>query len=147
MRPSSSIAKDEAEIAKFRPEVTYVIGFVSLFAYSAGAVVCHQIPERSFFLAGRQLPVCARCTGLYLAAALGLAAWVLFRSARGARWPISPPSAVVALVVAGLPTLLSFLAGVAGWWNGSNVERALLALPLGAAAGVLVAAVATKDLR
>ncbi len=25
---------------------------------------CHQIPERSFFIAGRQFPLCARCTGI-----------------------------------------------------------------------------------
>lgn len=25
---------------------------------------CHQIPERSFFLNGKQFPVCARCTGV-----------------------------------------------------------------------------------
>ena len=25
---------------------------------------CHRLPERSFFYQGRQLPVCARCTGL-----------------------------------------------------------------------------------
>ena len=27
---------------------------------------CHQIPERSFFFRGRQFPVCARCTGIYI---------------------------------------------------------------------------------
>lgn len=27
---------------------------------------CHQMPERSFFLRGYQLPVCARCTGMIL---------------------------------------------------------------------------------
>lgn len=27
--------------------------------------VCHQQPERSFFLNGLQLPLCARCTGIY----------------------------------------------------------------------------------
>jgi len=37
--------------------------------------------------------------------------------------------------------------GVAGVWDGSNMTRALLAIPLGAAAGAIVAAVATKDLR
>lgn len=27
---------------------------------------CHQMPERSFFLNGYQLPLCARCTGIAL---------------------------------------------------------------------------------
>ena len=38
--------------------------------YVAGAVVCHQKAERSFSLAGQPLPVCARCTGIYVGAAL-----------------------------------------------------------------------------
>jgi hypothetical protein len=36
---------------------------------------------------------------------------------------------------------------VAGVWDGSNLTRAALAVPLGLAAGAVVAAVATKDLR
>ena len=27
---------------------------------------CHQLPERSYFYKGKQLPLCARCTGIYL---------------------------------------------------------------------------------
>lgn len=30
------------------------------------ATGCHQMPERSFFVRGYQLPVCARCTGVFL---------------------------------------------------------------------------------
>ncbi len=43
-----------------------------------GYAVCHRITDRSFAIAGRQLPLCARCTGMYLGvviifAVLGLA--------------------------------------------------------------------------
>ncbi len=39
---------------------------------------CHQMPERSFFIRGRQFPLCARCTGLLVGdvLALSLAAFV-----------------------------------------------------------------------
>ncbi len=33
--------------------------------------ICHQLPERSFFIFGHQLPVCARCTGIYFGALAG----------------------------------------------------------------------------
>lgn len=28
-------------------------------------LICHRIPERSFFIGNHQFPVCARCTGFY----------------------------------------------------------------------------------
>lgn len=27
---------------------------------------CHQLPERSFFIKGKQTPVCARCCGVFI---------------------------------------------------------------------------------
>ena len=118
------------------------------FLYAAGGVICHQLPERSFFVDGRQLPVCARCTGLYLSGAAGFLAWLIWKAARGWRkFAVSPRPALVIVIVAALPTALSYLTGVTGMWDGSNVTRAILALPFGLSAGAVVAAVATKDLR
>ena len=37
-----------------------------------GYAVCHRIDERSFHVFGRQLPLCARCTGEFNAAAISL---------------------------------------------------------------------------
>jgi uncharacterized membrane protein len=36
--------------------------------YTLGGFVCHQAPERSFHIAGAQLPLCVRCTMLLLGA-------------------------------------------------------------------------------
>ena len=121
-----------------------VIGFI----YAVGSVVCHQLPDRSFFIEGRQLPVCARCTGLYLSGAAGVLGWVIAKSAR--RWramTVPPQVARRGMVVAAVPTAISYIGGVSGMWDGSNLLRAALAVPLGLAAGAVVAAVATKDLR
>lgn len=41
-------------------------------ADAVGYAVCHRIDERSFHVFGRQLPLCARCTGEFNAAALAL---------------------------------------------------------------------------
>jgi hypothetical protein len=38
---------------------------------AVGGIICHQLPERSFAIDGRQLPVCGRCLGLYAGAAAG----------------------------------------------------------------------------
>src|SRR5687768_17099872 len=118
------------------------------FVYAAGSLICHQLPERSFFLDGRQLPVCARCTGLYLSGAAGFFGWFIWKTARGwRRFIVAPRAALAIVIVAGVPTALSYATGVIGVWDGSNITRALLAVPLGACAGAVVAAVATKDLR
>jgi uncharacterized membrane protein len=62
-----------------------------------GYAVCHRIPERSFILAGRQLPLCARCTGTFVGAMLGLLAMILLRRPKASRMP---PVSVLATLVA-----------------------------------------------
>lgn len=42
-----------------------------------GLLGCHQRPDRSFFVRGRQLPLCARCTGVFAGYLLGGALFAL----------------------------------------------------------------------
>ena len=42
-------------------------------ADAVGYAVCHRISERSFHIGNRQLPLCARCSGTFTAAAVTLA--------------------------------------------------------------------------
>src|SRR5690349_25091306 len=124
------------------------MGLLLAMIFAIGGVICHQRPERSFFVEGHQLPVCARCTGLYVSAAIGLLGWWGLKLAR--KWrpvEIDPQMAVRLLLIAAIPTAISLATAAIGWWDGSNITRALLAIPLGASAGAIVAAVSTKDLR
>jgi uncharacterized membrane protein len=45
-----------------------LLGKADAFGYA----VCHRIDERSFHIGTRQLPLCARCSGMFLGALLGL---------------------------------------------------------------------------
>lgn len=40
---------------------------------------CHQMPERSFFWYGKQFPVCARCTGVFVGYLIGSCILVFHR--------------------------------------------------------------------
>lgn len=114
--------------------------------YALGALICHQQPDRSFFAGGVQLPVCARCFGLYAGAALGAMGWWGWRLARAsqARVPAPGPRLVA---LAAVPTGVTVASALTGLGDPSNVWRALLAVPLGAAAGAVVGAVASRDLK
>lgn len=96
----------------------------------AASFVCHQRDERSFHVKGERLAVCGRCTGLYVAGAIGaLAAW--FGVAR-------VPARTRRLVLfAALPTAITIAVEVSGAANPGNVLRATSALPFGAVAGWL----------
>lgn len=120
----------------------------SAAVYLAGSLVCHQLPDRSFAYGGAQLPVCARCLGLYAGGLIGALIWAISTAARSTSSRIVQRSTFrTALIGAALPTLLSVAAGAFGIWDGSNLTRALLALPLGAVIAATVAAVAAGDLR
>ena len=100
--------------------------------FPIGTFICHQRPERSFFVGGVQLPVCARCTGLYVGAAVAAPAALVAATAAGvgrARW---------VLAAAALPTAITWTVEIAGLAHFSNVTRFIAALPLGLVAAWLV---------
>jgi uncharacterized membrane protein len=123
-----------AAFAATRPSAASPVYMFALGVYAIGRVVCHQLPARSFHLWGASLPVCARCTGLYLGAAVtaivlgasdGLAA-----RARGAK---AAGQARVVLLSACVPTAATL---IFEWTTGvmpANWIRALAGVPLGAA--------------
>ncbi|HMA35626.1 MAG TPA: DUF2085 domain-containing protein [Chloroflexia bacterium] len=49
-----------------------------------GFGVCHQLSSHSLFIAGHQLPLCARCSGIYLGALITLGMLLILRPLAGA---------------------------------------------------------------
>jgi len=93
-----------------------------------GYAICHRIPERSFILNGRQLPLCARCTGTFLGAILGLTAMLLLGRHRASRLPPVPVLAVLVLFVGlwafdGLNSYLTFFPGAPHLYEPQNWLR------------------------
>jgi uncharacterized membrane protein len=106
--------------------------------YVVGSRICHQRPERSFHTAGIPWPVCARCSGMYLGAAV--AGWVGLTAAGRMRARATSVRAVLA--AAALPTLATWTAERFFDVPFSNAARFVAALPLGAVVAAIVVAVA-----
>jgi len=105
---------------------------ISASVYAIGSLVCHQLPERSFHLGGFQLPVCARCVGLYSGAAIGALATVVMR-------PVGVPRRARQILVLGaLPTVITIALEIAGLWPTTNIVRAVAGFPLGLVAALVV---------
>lgn len=88
-------------------------------ADAVGYAICHRIGERSFHIGDRQLPLCARCTGEFFAAAISLIFFAL----------VSPKKSGMPNWRIGAPLFLFFLAFAI---DGSNSYLYLLKTTTGA---------------
>lgn len=107
--------------------------------YLAAGQVCHQKPGRSFETQGVQWPVCARCSGLYLAAPFAALVAVSRR-----RSPQLRPLRLLAM--AAVPTALTLFWEWGGLGMPPNLWRFATALPLSAAVTmVLIGVVSPRE--
>jgi uncharacterized membrane protein len=107
--------------------------------YAFGSLLCHQRPDRSFHLGLSQLPVCARCVGLYLGAAAGALGLIIRSRVVQRDFTAWSRTDVRRMLVAGaLPTAITWALEAAGLWAPSNVTRFIAALPLGVAVALTV---------
>ena len=118
--------------------------------YVLGSRICHQLAERSLHLSDVQLPVCARCAGVYAGTAMAMlvAVCVNWRRSRwraGDERPGTIP--VIGLLIVCAAVALNgatVLLEQAGLWHPSNAARASAGAVLGAAAVLVVAGAVGK---
>jgi uncharacterized membrane protein len=86
--------------------------------YSAFSFVCHQIPERSFHLAGHKFGVCSRCTGLYSGLAMAALIYPFVRSLKRTDTP-----RLFWLFLAAMPLAIDFSLGYFNIWHNNHLSR------------------------
>jgi uncharacterized membrane protein len=101
----------------------------ALTIYRAFSALCHQLPERSFFIAGHQFAVCARCTGLYAGFTLALLVYPLIRSLTTT---FAPPRKW--LLISAIPMTVDFSLTFFGIWENTHSSRFLTGFLLGGVA-------------
>jgi uncharacterized membrane protein len=99
------------------------------------ALVCHQQPERSFWIFSGRVAICARCLGIYLGTALGL------------RFSMSRIIALRLLIIAAAFNLLDAATEIAGLHGNWLQVRFGVGLLFGTAAGLVVRSAMANDSR
>jgi uncharacterized membrane protein len=105
-------------------------------ADAIGYAVCHQIDLRSFHLGVRSLPLCARCSGMYLGAALTFVYYIVRGRGRAGLMPTKPLIAILVLffmawAIDGSNSYLHFFPGVKGLYEPNNTLRLITGSLLG----------------
>ncbi len=93
-----------------------------------GYAVCHQITTRTYIFDGRPLPLCARCSGQYLAALGGLVWLIAAGRGRAGQLPRPRITAVLLAMLAiwavdGLNSYLTLFPGLPHLYEPSNLLR------------------------
>src|SRR5262249_3929548 len=107
---------------------------LAFILHSAYGRVCHQIPERSLWIQGHPMAVCARCLGIYLGYFAGLVIYPLMRK----RLEIEPPRRRW-LLLALLPIAIDFTGGYLGLFENTIASRIATGFVAGFAGSIYTA--------
>lgn len=104
-------------------------------ADAVGYAICHRIDARSFHLGTRQMPLCARCSGMYLGFLTGLA-FLGFTRPRFGGMPSKPMLFALGLLVLvfaidGTNSYLHFFPNAPGLYEPNNTLRLLTGMGVG----------------
>lgn len=113
------------------------------FLYAGFSFVCHQIPDRSFAVAGEPFAVCERCLGIYVGLFVASLSFPLIH-----RWDGYIMRRVgMVLVISLVPMGVDWLAGMFGIWGGTAAIRVATGVIFGAVAGYLFARAVREIIR
>lgn len=110
-------------------------------ADAVGYSVCHRIDARSFHIGERQMPLCARCSGMFIGAVIGL----VYQVAQGRKGKMPPIFVLVlfgvfalAWALDGSNSFLMLLPGIPSVYQTQNWTRLVTGTGMGLAVSVIL---------
>ncbi len=94
-----------------------------------GSSICHQLPERSYFLGDLQMPLCARCIGIHLGFLFSASFLVLIR--KSIPWRLPSLGQVAALGLVMTVFIVDAVLSYSGMSESTNLRRTISGLALG----------------
>ncbi len=101
--------------------------------YTFFSYICHQLPERSFFLMGHQFGVCSRCFGVYFGLLVGFLIYPLWRRVDEVE-PLPRFWLFLSLIPIGVDWALTAF----GIWENTHLSRFTTGLILGVACATFI---------
>ncbi len=95
---------------------------------------CHQLPQRSFFILGNKMALCARCTGINLGIILTLFIPFPFRSKPIIKW-----SVIIALLI---PLIIDGMCQLFACWQSTNISRIITGILYGYSTFIIIRIIA-----
>lgn len=110
-------------------------GFSALSStlYGFFSLICHQISERSFHVAGEPFGVCSRCFGVYFGLLFGYAIYPLWRNIDDIE-----PLPRIWLFLSLIPITIDWSLTIFGFWENTQVSRFVTGLILGLACATFI---------
>lgn len=101
--------------------------------YHFFSFICHQMPERSFHIAGEQFGVCSRCFGVYFGLVAGFVVYPLWRNIAEVE-----PLPRLWLFASMIPIGIDWSLTVFGVWENNHFSRFTTGLILGVACSTYI---------
>lgn len=95
--------------------------------------LCHQIPDRSLYIAGEPFAVCSRCFGVYFGLVLGFAAYPLWRNISETE-PLPKFWLFLSLIPVSVDWSLTFFR----LWENTHLSRFLTGMIVGVACSTFI---------
>lgn len=116
---------------------------IETMTFFLGKAICHQIPERTFLANGQYMPICARCTGIYLGVFFSLLYLAVTKRFRSDTIPSVKISFFLLLFL--LPLVVDGFGSYLGFYSTTNLIRVMTGVMFGVTLPIFVVPLANRS--